>query len=73
MDYLLCAAVSLDFLLYLPTSMNKRFKVCPLGKARTEKKVPGTFRFSSLTLPSRNTLHTDQVALAIHSAPTHKI
>ena len=32
MDYLLCAAVSLGFLSYLPTSMNKRFKVCPLGK-----------------------------------------
>ena len=38
MDYLLCAAVSLDFLSYLPTSMNKRFKVCPLGKLGWRRK-----------------------------------
>ena len=31
-----------------------------------EEGVLGTFRFCSLSLPSRNTLHTDQVALTIH-------
>ena len=33
---------------------------------KMEEGVLGTFRFCSLSLPSRNTLHTDQVALTIH-------
>ena len=33
-------------------------------ETKMEKKVLGTFRFCSLSLPSRNTLHTDQVAFA---------
>ena len=40
------------------------FKVCPLGKARMEKKVPSTLCLLSLSPSSRNTLHTDQVAFA---------
>lgn len=35
-------------------------------EATTEQKVLGTFRLCSLSLPSRNTLHADQVALTIH-------
>ena len=51
----------------------KHFKVCPLGKARMEEKMPSTLCILSLSPSSRNTLHTDQVALTIHSEPTHKI
>ena len=36
---------------------------------KMEEGVLGTFRFCSLSLPSRNTLHTDQVALTIYSEP----
>ena len=65
MFHSLYAAVSLGFLSYLPSSMGKHIKVCPLGKARTEE-VPSTPCILSLSLSSRNTLHTDQVALTIH-------
>ena len=47
----------------------KYFKVCPPGEARTEKKVPSTLCILSLSPSSRNTLHTDQVALTIYSEP----
>ena len=51
-------------LFYNPPILDNCFKVCPPGEARTEKKVPGTLRLRFLSLPSRNTIHTDQVAVA---------
>ena len=53
-----------QILFYKYPIWDKCFKVCPLRKVRTEKKVPGTLCLLSLPLPSRNTLHTDQVAFA---------
>ena len=53
-------------LFYKYLMLDKRFKVCPLRKGRTEKKVPSTLCLLSLSPPSRNTLHTDQVTLTIH-------
>ena len=41
------------------------FKVCPLGKARMEKKVPSTLCLLSLSPPSRSTLYTDRVCRTI--------
>ena len=55
-----------QILFYKYSILGKYFKVCPLRKARTEKKVPGTLCLLSLSLSlsSRNTLHTDQFAFA---------
>ena len=51
-------------LFYKYSILGKSFKVCSLRKVRTEKKVPGTLCLRFFSLPSRNTLHTDQVAVA---------
>ena len=51
---------------YFPLQLDKCFKVCLLRKARTEKKVPSTPCILSLFPSSRNTIHTDQVALTVH-------
>ena len=51
-------------LYFCETIVGKYFKLCPLGKARTEKEVPGTLCLLSLSPSSRNTLHTDQGAFA---------
>ena len=47
--------------------LGKHFKVCPLGKARMEKKVPSTLCLLSLSPPSRNTLHTDRAHQSIQN------
>ena len=52
-----------QILYFCGTIVGKYFKVCPQGKARTEKEVPGTLCLLSLSPSSRNTLHTDQVTL----------
>ena len=58
-----------QILFYKYSILGKCFKVCPPGEARTEKKVPSTLCILSLSPSSRNTLHTDQVALTIYSEP----
>ena len=45
----------------------KHFKVCPLGKARMEEKMPSTLWLLSLSPPSRNTLHTDRAHQSIQN------
>ena len=52
--------------LFINIPYRTRLQSLSAGEPKMEKKVPGTFRFCSLSLPSRNTLHTDQVALTIH-------
>ena len=54
---------------YIPHT-DKYFKVCPLGKARMEKKVPSTLCLRSFSPPSRNTLHTDRVHQSILGVST---
>ena len=51
-------------LFYKHPMLGKHFKLCLLGKARMEKKVPSTLCLLSLSPSSRNTFHTDQVAFA---------
>ena len=51
--------------------MGKHFKVCPLGKARMEKKVPSTLCLLSLPPSSRNTLHTDRAHQSIQNPPNN--
>ncbi len=51
-------------LFYIPHT-DKYFKVCLLGKARMEKKVPSNLCILSLSPPSRNTLHTDRAHQSI--------
>ena len=53
-----------QILFYKYSILGKYFKVYPLRKVRTEKKVPGTLCLLSLSPSSRNTLHTDQVSFA---------
>ena len=57
-------------LFYKYLMLNKHFKVCLLGKARTEKKVPSTLCLLSLSPPSRNTLHTDRAHQSILGVST---
>ena len=48
----------------------KHFKVCPLGKARMEEKMPSTLCLLSLSPPSRNTIHTDRAHKSILGVST---
>ncbi len=50
--------------LFINIPYRTRLQSLSAGEPKMEKKVPGTFRFCSLSLPSRNTLHTDQAAFA---------
>ena len=52
-------------LFYKYPMLGKHFKVCPLRKSRTEKKVPSTLCLLSLSPSSRNTLHTDRAHQSI--------
>ena len=52
--------------LFINIPYRTRLQSLSAGEPKMKKKVPGTFRFCSLSPPSRNTLHTDQVALTIH-------
>ena len=54
-----------QILFYKYSILGKCFKVCPLGKARMEKKVPSTHCILSLSPSSRNTLHTDRAHQSI--------
>ena len=54
-------------LFYKYPILGKYFKVCPLGKARMEKKVPSTLCLVSLSPSSRNALHTDRAHQSIQN------
>ena len=63
MFHSLYAAVSLGFLSYLPSSMGKHIKLCPLGKG--DEVLCAQHSLPPFPFPaSRNTFHTDQVAFA---------
>ena len=55
-------------LFYKYPMLGKHFKVCPLRKSRMEEKVPSTLCL--LSLPSRNTLHTDRAHQSILGVST---
>ena len=57
-------------LYFSETIVGKYFKVCPLGKARMEKKVPSTLCLLSLSPSPRNTLHTDRAHQSILGVST---